>query len=98
MTKKKLKIFVAGHKGMVGSSIVRNLKKKNINKVFTVDKIRVDLTNQKKVFSVFKKHKFDQIYIAAAKVGGIYANNTYPKAEFIFNNLMIASNIIHGGF
>ena len=97
MTKKKLKIFVAGHKGMVGSSIVRNLKKKNINKVFTVDKIRVDLTDQKKVFNYLNKHKFDQIYIAAAKVGGIYANNTYP-AEFIFNNLMIASNIIHGGF
>ena len=62
MTKKKLKIFVAGHKGMVGSSIVRNLKKKNINKVFTVDKIRVDLTNQKKVFNYLNKHKFDQIY------------------------------------
>ena len=62
---------------MVGSSIVRNLKKKNV-KLFTIDKSKVDLINQKS-FQYLKKHKFDQIYIAAAKVGGIYANNTYPE-------------------
>jgi GDP-L-fucose synthase len=94
---KKTKVFVAGHNGMVGSAIFRILKtKKNIS-LFAVDRKKLDLTNQTKVIKYFKKKKFDQVYIAAAKVGGIYANNTFP-AEFIYDNLMIACNIMHASY
>ena len=94
---KNLKIFVAGHRGMVGSSIVRQLKiRKNI-KIITRDKKDLDLVNQVAVNNFFKKEKIDQIYLAAAKVGGIYANNSLP-AEFIYENIMIQSNIIHSAF
>ena len=90
------KIFIAGHKGMVGSALVRFLKKKNVE-IITRDKSELDLLNQSDVKNFFKNQKINQVYLAAAKVGGIYANNTYP-AEFIYKNLMIQSNVIHSAF
>ena len=92
----KIKIFVAGHKGMVGSGIVRVLKKKYIE-LITVDKKDLNLIKQVDVENFFKTQKIDQVYLAAAKVGGIHANNTYP-ADFIYQNLMIQSNIVHSSF
>jgi GDP-L-fucose synthase len=92
---KNLRIYVAGHNGMVGSALVRILKK--YHDVITKNKLELDLTNQNNVNSFLKSEKIDQIYIAAAKVGGIHANDTYP-AEFIYENLMIQSNIIHSAF
>jgi GDP-L-fucose synthase len=91
------KIFVAGHNGLVGSAIVRKLKEKGYNKILTVIKSKLDLTNQSQVYNFLKKHKPNFIFIAAAKVGGIYSNNKY-KAEFIFSNLSIQNNIIHSAF
>lgn len=88
------KIFVAGHRGMVGSAIVRQLEKDCQNEVITVSKTEVDLTVQSQVDEFFSQNQFNQVYLAAAKVGGIHANNTYP-AEFIYENLMIESNVIH---
>ena len=92
----KSRIFIAGHKGMVGSAIVSFLKKQK-KKIVIRDRKQLDLLKQNEVKNFFRKEKIDQVYLAAAKVGGIYANNTYP-AEFIFENLMIQSNIIHGAF
>ena len=92
----KQTIFIAGHKGMVGSALVRLLKAQNI-KVITKERRELDLLKQKDVENFFKKKKIDQVYLAAAKVGGIYANMTYP-AEFIYENLMIQTNVIHGAF
>ena len=92
----KPKIFVAGHKGMVGSALARLLKRKKVE-IITKEKKELNLLDQKKVQSFFKKNKIDQVYLAAAKVGGIHANNTYP-AEFIYENLMIQNNIIHSAF
>ena len=92
----KSKVFVAGHKGMVGSSLVRHLKNRNVE-IITQDKIKLDLLNQKDVINFFNYQKIDQVYLAAAKVGGIYANNTYP-ADFIYNNLVIETNIINSAF
>jgi len=92
-----VKIFVAGHKGMVGSSIVRKLKKKAGIKIITRDKKKLNLINQEEVNKFFKNEKIDQVYLAAAKVGGIYANTTFP-AEFIYQNLIIQANVIHGAF
>ena len=92
----KPKIFIAGHKGMVGSALVRLLKNQNVV-IITQDRKKLDLLNQNQVQNFFKNQKIDQVYLAAAKVGGIYANNTYP-AEFIYENLMIQSNIIHSSF
>ena len=89
-------IFVAGHNGMVGSAISRQLKN-NDNKIITVTRDELDLTDQSQVASFFDKHRFDQVYLAAAKVGGIHANNSYP-AEFIYQNLMIQNNVIHQSF
>ena len=89
-------IFIAGHKGLVGSSINKFLSKKKDN-IITKNREELDLLNQSKVLDFFKKKKIDQVYLAAAKVGGIYANNTYP-AEFIYQNLMIQTNIIHSSF
>ena len=91
------KIFVAGHNGLVGSAIIRELKKKNFNKIITATRNKLDLTNQQKVLKFLKKKKPDFIIIAAAKVGGIYSNNKY-KAEFIYENLMIQSNLIHSAY
>lgn len=87
-------IFVAGHKGMVGSAIVRLLLKNPSNKIITATRSKLDLTSQQAVNDFFKKNNIDQVYLAAAKVGGIHANNEYP-AEFIYENLIIEANIIH---
>jgi len=95
--KKNDVIFVAGHKGMVGSAILKLLKKKKFKKIVTVNKSSLDLTDQRKVNNFFKKKKIKMIFLCAAKVGGIYANNTYP-AEFIYKNIMIQSNIINAAF
>ena len=92
----KQKIFVAGHKGMVGSAIVRLLKSKNVE-IVTKDRKTLNLLRQDDVQNFFEKEKIDQIYLAAAKVGGIYANNNYP-AEFIYQNLTIQLNIIHSAY
>ena len=92
----KPKIFIAGHKGMVGSALVRLFKKKKVE-IITKEKKELNLLDQKKVRTFFKNNKIDQVYLAAAKVGGIHANNTYP-AEFIYENLMIQNNVIHSAF
>ena len=92
----KLKIFIAGHRGMVGSALVRYFNKKNI-KIITKKKSELNLLDQKKVKDFFQHEKIDQVYLAAAKVGGILANNTYP-AEFIYENLTIQSNVIYHAF
>ena len=93
------KIFVAGHRGMVGSAIVRGLLSRGIgdSQILRRSRSDLDLTNQREVQGFLQKHKPDELYIAAAKVGGIYANNTYP-AEFIYQNLMIEANLIHSAF
>ena len=91
------KIYVAGHQGMVGSAIVRSLKKKGYTNIIGRSHQELDLTNQADVNIFFQTEKPDQVYLAAAKVGGIYANNTYP-ADFIYINLMIESNVIHGAY
>lgn len=90
------KIFVAGHNGMVGSAICRQLKGQDVE-LITASRQELDLTNQPQVKDFFSAHKFDQVYLAAAKVGGIHANNTYP-ADFIYQNLMIQNNIIHQSY
>jgi len=87
-------IFVAGHKGMVGSAIVRLLSKKPGNRIITASRQELDLRDQQEVRQFFERGQIDEVYLAAAKVGGIHANNTYP-AEFIYENLMIEANIIH---
>lgn len=87
-------IFIAGHKGMVGSAIVRQLSQDPSNNLITADRNELDLTNQQAVNDFFAQQPIDQVYLAAAKVGGIHANNEYP-AEFIYQNLMIEANIIH---
>ena len=97
MIDKKSKIFVAGHNGLVGSAIVRKLKEKGYKNIITVKKSKLDLTDQKKVFTFLKKKKPKFIFIAAAKVGGIYSNNKY-RAEFIYSNLSIQNNIIHSAY
>lgn len=91
------KIYVAGHRGMVGSAIVRTLRKKGYQNILTRTHAELDLTNQAAVQSFFEIEKPDQVYLAAAKVGGIYANNAFP-AEFIYQNLMMESNVIHQAF
>jgi GDP-L-fucose synthase len=90
------RIYVAGHKGMVGSALVRLLEKKNTH-LITKNKEQLNLTKQSEVQNFFQIEKPDQVYLAAAKVGGIYANNMFP-AEFIYENTMIESNIIHSAF
>ena len=87
-------IYVAGHNGMVGSAIIRQLQNDKTNIIITASKDKLDLTNQHAVNQFFADNKIDQVYLAAAKVGGIHANNEYP-AEFIYQNLMIEANIIH---
>jgi GDP-L-fucose synthase len=91
------KIYVAGHRGMVGSAIVRNLQAKGFSNIVTRTHSEIDLTNQAAVKAFFELEKPDQVYLAAAKVGGIYANNTFP-AEFIYDNLMVQNNVIHQAF
>jgi len=91
------KIYVAGHRGMVGSAIVRNLEAKGFTNIVTRTHVELDLTNQAAVKEFFEIEKPDQVYLAAAKVGGIHANNAYP-AEFIYDNLMVQNNVIHQAF
>ena len=93
----KSTIFVAGHNGLVGSAIVSELKKRGYKKIITVSRNQLDLINQEKVLKFLKKKKPNYIVIAAAKVGGIYSNNKY-KAQFIYENLMIQTNLIHSAF
>jgi len=88
------KIYVAGHRGMVGSAIVRNLQQQGQTNIVTRTRAELDLTDQATVRAFFTSEKPDQVYLAAAKVGGIHANNTYP-AEFIYQNLMVEANVIH---
>lgn len=88
------RIFVAGHRGMVGSAIARKLRERRGANVITRTRSELDLVDQAQVRTFFANEKIDQVYLAAAHVGGIMANNTYP-AEFIYQNLMIETNIIH---
>lgn len=88
------KIYVAGHRGMVGSAIVRHLKVSGVKAIITRSRDELDLTDQAAVNLFFSKEKPTQVYLAAAKVGGIYANNAYP-ADFIYQNLMIQANVIN---
>ena len=97
MINKDQKIFVAGHNGLVGSAIVRKLRDKGYKKIITANRSKLDLTNQIKVYNFLKKKKPKFIFIAAAKVGGIYSNNKY-RADFIYSNLSIQNNIIHSAY
>lgn len=90
----KKRVFVAGHRGMVGSAIVRLLEQRSDVELVVRTSLELDLTDQVAVNTFFAEQNIDEVYLAAAKVGGIYANNTFP-AEFIYQNLMIESNIIH---
>ena len=92
-----MKIFVAGHRGMVGSAIIRRLAETPSVEIISRNRTELDLTNQSAVETFFAESNFDQVYLAAAKVGGIHANDMYP-AEFIYENLMIEANIIHSAF
>ena len=89
------KIYVAGHRGMVGSALVRNLLAQGVGSENLITRSRqdLDLTNQLAVQEFFARERPDQVYLAAAKVGGIYANNTFP-ADFIYENLMVQANVI----
>lgn len=91
------KIYIAGHRGMVGSAIVRELERQGYTNLIYRTHQELDLTNQAAVTHFFETEKPDQVYLAAAKVGGIYANNTYP-AQFIYENLMMQNNVIHQAF
>ena len=97
MITKNSKIFIAGHNGLVGSAILRRLNILGYKNILTVDKKKLDLTNQKKVFLFLKRNRPQAIIIDAAKVGGIYANNKY-RANFIYENLAIQNNLIHSAF
>lgn len=88
------RIYVAGHRGMVGSAIVRALQQQGCRHIITRSHAELDLTDQQAVRAFFAAEKIDQVYLAAARVGGIHANNIYP-AEFIYQNLMMEANVIH---
>ncbi|HII4402473.1 TPA: GDP-L-fucose synthase [Clostridium perfringens] len=90
---KNSKIYVAGHRGLVGSAIVRNLQEKGFNNIICRTHKELDLTNQNEVRKFFEEERPEYVFLAAAKVGGIHANNTYP-ADFIYENLMIQNNVI----
>ena len=93
----KAKIFIAGHKGMVGSAITRQLKKQGFYNFVEMDRSELDLVNQAEVSAFFAKNKPEYVFLAAAKVGGIQANSVFP-ADFIYQNLMIESNVIHSAY
>lgn len=92
-----VRVFVAGHNGMVGSSLVKELQKNSGVQLILKQRSELDLTNQKDVKEFLADEKIDHLYLAAAKVGGIYANNAYP-ADFLYENLMIQTNVIQGAF
>ena len=92
-----MSIFLAGHKGLVGSAILRKLRKKKYKKVITICRKNLNLLDQKAVHSFLKKKKPKVVIIAAAKVGGGYHNNTHG-ADFIYENLQIQNNLIHGSY
>jgi GDP-L-fucose synthase len=92
---KNAKIFVTGHRGMVGSALVRRLEKAGYSHIITAGRAELDLLNQPAVTAFLAEHKPDYVFIAAAKVGGIQANNVY-RADFLYQNLMIEANLIHG--
>ena len=94
---KASKVFVAGANGMVGSAIVRELQKNGYENLLLSNSAALDLRNQEAVATFFKKNKPEYVFLAAAKVGGIYANNTYP-AEFLYDNMMIQNNVIHHAY
>lgn len=94
---KDKKVYLAGHNGMVGSAILRNLREKGYSKIISRDISQLNLINQKDVENFFELEKPDVVIIAAAKVGGIHANNTY-RAQFIYENLMIEANLIHSAY
>lgn len=91
------KIYIAGHRGMVGSAILRNLQKQGFNNIITRTSAELNLTKQQAVEDFFAKEKPEYVFLAAAKVGGIHANNTY-RADFIYENIMIQNNVIHSAF
>lgn len=91
------KIYVAGHKGMVGSALIRKLESRGCEQIICRDSSQLDLRNQQATFQFFEDEKPDVVVFAAAKVGGIHANNTYP-AEFIYDNLAMSANTIHGAY
>lgn len=94
---KASKIYIAGHRGLVGSALLENLQQKGYNNIVTRTHKELDLTNQNEVAAFFQKEQPNYVFLAAAKVGGIVANNTY-RAEFIYDNLMIQNNVIHQSY
>ena len=94
---KDAKVYVAGHRGMVGSALVRKLQAEGYENILTATTSEVDLTNQAATKAFFQQHRPDYVFVAAAKVGGIHANNTY-RADFLYQNLMIECNTIHSSF
>lgn len=94
MTDRDARVFVAGHRGMVGSAIVRRLQALGYRDILTAPRAQVDLLRQEDVATFFRDNRIDQVYLAAAKVGGIHANNAFP-ADFIRDNLVIEANLVH---
>src|SRR5688572_17809978 len=94
---KDSKIYVAGHRGMVGSAILRALHREGYKNLISATSGEVDLRNSVAVDEFFREHQPEYVFLAAAKVGGIYANNTYP-ADFLYDNLMIQNNVIEASF
>ena len=94
---KDSKIYVAGHRGLVGSAILNNLKSKGYSNIITRTHKELDLTDQNETKAFFEKEKPDYVFLAAAKVGGIVANNVY-RGEFIYDNMMIQNNVIHQSY
>ncbi|MHB8174027.1 MAG: NAD-dependent epimerase/dehydratase family protein, partial [Nitrospirota bacterium] len=92
-----IKVYVAGHKGLVGSAIVRELARRGYTNIFTRTSEELDLTRQADVEDFFRDERPEHVYLAAAKVGGILANSTCP-ADFIYGNLAIAANVIHSAY